>query len=181
MGPVVPAGKPNPASSTCGVILACAVGAGFNVDTAFRFSRSKRGMACENAGTPKVGLFAIPVGMLNPKQRVPLLKVLVCACNGRTNGFKPPIGANTPAAVNRPIRTSSLRETLPCERAFTISARFLRAFSASLSLRLSLFSESQNSSLRLLLIVELLGYTKLIRFGLLAGSNEKNRCQPPAL
>src|SRR5260221_833466 len=153
IGPVPP---PSRGSTGCCVVLAAAWGAGFSVEPVFRRSTSKRGMAAENAGTPKVGLGDIPVGTSNPKQ--PLLKLVVWAWALRTNGLKPPMGANTPAVVNRPMRTSSRREILPCDKAFTISARFLRAFSAFLSLALSLFSERQNRSLQLLPMVALLGY-----------------------
>src|SRR5207302_10637983 len=45
--------------------------------------------------------------------------------------LRPFVRTKVPAAVMRHIRTRSRRDTCPCESAFTISARFLRAFSAS--------------------------------------------------
>ena len=96
MGPVPP---PNAASTGCCVVLACAVGAGFSVETAFRGRTSNRGMGCENGVTPKVGLGDSPVGTSNPKQRV--LKLLARALG--TKGLRPPMGAKSPALVKSPI------------------------------------------------------------------------------
>src|SRR5438477_3490374 len=121
IGPVPP---PSLTSTGWVVGFASAVGAGFNVETALRGRRSKRGIADENAATPKVGLAATPVGTSKPKHRV-------LACAAFMKGFRPPIGARSPALVNKPHFTRSRRDTLRCDRAFMISARFLRAFTAS--------------------------------------------------
>ena len=147
IGPVRPVCPPTSlGSSGCCVWLACACGAGLNDDTGFRWKTSKRGIGCVNGRTPKSGLLGKPVGMPLPPLRVPKLLV-VCAFKGRTNGLSPPIGATIPAEVKSPHFTRSRRDTCPCDSALLISARFLRAFSASLILPLSLFSESQNLSL----------------------------------
>jgi hypothetical protein len=47
--------------------LACSVGAGFSVETAFRGNTSKRGMGWVNGEAPNSGLGGKPVGMLEPK------------------------------------------------------------------------------------------------------------------
>src|SRR5216683_7128147 len=118
MGPVSPGLTPSSAVFRgCCVVLACAVGAGFKVETAFRGKTSNRGMGCVNAWTPKSGLRGAPVGMdayaLGAKTLSPLVMTKV------------------PAADIRPMRIKSRRETCPSQNAFRISARFLRAFSAS--------------------------------------------------
>src|SRR5215467_15439452 len=105
---------------------------------------------------PNVGLAGNPVG-------IPLLSELlaritlglgfgasvpVCALRGLTNGFRPPIGIKIPALVKRPHLTSSRRETWPWERAFVISWRSRRAFSASRIRLLSEYSFNQILSSR---------------------------------
>jgi len=97
-----------------------AVGKGFSEETGFRGKTSKRGMGWVKGWTPNNGLGVAPVGMLSP-YALP------------TKGFRPRMGANRLPAVKRPHLKSSRRETWPWDRALTISARFLRAFSASLS------------------------------------------------
>src|SRR6266436_6271176 len=88
---------------------------------------------------PNVGLGGSPVG--TPLQLPPLLnELVVCA---RTYGLSPPMPTMVPAVVNRPHFTRSRREIWPCDNAFVISCRFLRAFSASLSRRLSAFGDNQ--------------------------------------
>jgi hypothetical protein len=56
------------------------------------------------------------------------------------------MGAKRPPVVIKPHFTNSRRETLPVEKAFRISARFFRAFSASLILALEDFSDKKNPS-----------------------------------
>src|SRR5216683_912362 len=62
MGPVPP---PSAGSTVCWVVLACAIGAGTSVETAFRGNTSKRGIGCENFVIPNVGLAGRPVGTLS--------------------------------------------------------------------------------------------------------------------
>src|SRR5438270_3439630 len=120
MGPVSPALTPSSAGfSGCCVVLACAVGAGLSAETGFRGSTSKRGMGWVKAWTPKSGLRGAPVGML------------LSAYALGANTLKPLVSTNVPAADMSPILIRSRRETCPSASAFTISARFLRAFSAS--------------------------------------------------
>src|SRR5215471_14672316 len=70
------------------------------------------------------------------------------AFKGLTNGFRPPIGIKIPALVKRPHLTRSRRETWPWERAFVISWRSRRAFSASWIRLLSEYSFNQILSSR---------------------------------
>src|SRR4029450_1504323 len=56
------------------------------------------------------------------------------ACALRTNAFKPCFHMSAPLPVINPHFSRSRREICPMERALMISWRFLRAFSASLSL-----------------------------------------------
>src|SRR5712692_2951000 len=62
IGPVPP---PRAGSTVCWVVLACAIGAGTSVETAFRGNTSKRGIGCENFVIPNVGLGGRPVGTLS--------------------------------------------------------------------------------------------------------------------
>src|SRR5712671_1126681 len=118
MGPVSPGLTPSNAGfKGCWVVLACAVGAGLSAETGFRGSTSKRGMGWVKAWTPKSGLRGAPVG--------------IDAYALFANGLKPLVRTKVPAADMSPILIRSRRETCPWESAFTISARFLRAFSAS--------------------------------------------------
>src|SRR6266852_65631 len=118
MGPVSPGRTPSSAVfSGCWVALASAVGAGLRVETALRGKTSKRGMGWVNGWTPKSGLRGAPVGM--------------DAYALGANTLSPLVMTRVPAAVMRPMRIRSRRETCPSQNAFTISARFLRAFSAS--------------------------------------------------
>src|SRR3989475_6240850 len=55
------------------------------------------------------------------------------------NGLRPFLNATTPLAVKSPILMRSRRDTCPCDHAFRISARFRRAFSASLTRALDAF------------------------------------------
>jgi len=84
-------------------------------------------MGCVNAWTPNSGLDGNPVGML--------------AYALLTNGFKPCFQASTPAPVKSPHLSRSRRVICPSASALTISRRFLRAFSASLSRILDVFLE----------------------------------------
>src|ERR1043166_2823051 len=123
MGPVSPDRTPsNAVFRGCWVVLAWAVGAGLSAEIGLRGSTSKRGMACVNGWTPNSGLRGNPVGMEESS-----------AYALRTNGLNPFFNTIAPAAVNSPILNRSRRETCPCDPALRISARFLRAFSASLS------------------------------------------------
>src|SRR5262245_15172742 len=90
----------------------------------------------------KVGLAGSPVGIWL-QSLLELRGVIACAFNDRTNGFRPPMGAIKPAEVKRPHLTKSRREIFPCDKALVISARFWRAFSASLSRRGSASGDNQ--------------------------------------
>jgi hypothetical protein len=117
MGPKPP---PSAGSTGCGVVLACAVGAGVKAETGIRGNMSKRGMGVENAVVLlSNGLGGSPVGMLE------LANAL------RPNGLSPLIGTSRPAEVNNPILIRSRRETCPWECALIMSHRFFRASSAS--------------------------------------------------
>ena len=120
IGPKPP---PSAGSTALCVWFDCAVGKGFSEVTGFRSGTLKRGIGCVKGWTPNNGLGGAPVGMLLPLTELAL----------PTNGFRPPIGASKPAVVKRPSFKRSRRDTWPCERALTISNRFLRAFSASLN------------------------------------------------
>src|SRR5436309_13135528 len=85
-------------------------------------------MGCVNGCTPNRGLRGNPVGM--PESSANAL---------RANGLSPFLSVSAPAAVNNPILIRSRRETCPRDHAFRISARFLRAFSASLTRALDAF------------------------------------------
>src|SRR6266852_4865149 len=118
MGPVSPGRTPSSAVfSGCWVALASAVGAGLRVETALRGKTSKRGMGWVNGWTPKSGLRGAPVGM--------------DAYALGANTLSPLVMTRVPAAVMRPMRIRSRRETCPSQNALTIPARFFRAFSAS--------------------------------------------------
>src|SRR5437879_10805917 len=82
-------------------------------------------MGCVNAWTLNSGLRGKPVGT-DPYAL-------------GANGLRPFLKASTPPAVKNPILIRSRRETCPCDHAFRISARFLRAFSASLTRALDAF------------------------------------------
>jgi hypothetical protein len=130
MGPVPP---PSTAGTGCCVWFDSAVGVGVSAVTGVRCSTSKRSIGCEKGWAPNSGLAGAPVGMLSARA-LPALP---------TNGLRPWIGAMTPAAVTRPSFTRSRRESCPCDRAFTISARSFCAFCASRS-RLPRASMFQN-------------------------------------
>src|SRR5262249_13367955 len=85
---------------------------------------SKRYRGCVNGWTPNSGLGGVPVG--------------ICPKALRAKGLKPWIGAHRPPAVMRPHLTISRRGICPWDQASIISARVLRAFSASLSRAFSL-------------------------------------------
>jgi len=82
-------------------------------------------MGAVNGWTPNVGLGDKPVGM--PAKTL------------GANGLRPFFMMMVPAAVNNPHLTRSRRDICPVDHAFRISWRFLRAFSASLSLALDAF------------------------------------------
>src|SRR3954467_7098466 len=124
MGPVPP---PSSAGTGCGVVFASFVGAGLSVATALRGSTSKRGIGCVNGCTPNNGLGGAPVG--------------IAAYALFAKGLKPLIGNRSPPAEITPHLIKSRRETCPQEYAWTISRRFFRAFSASLSRALDAFDE----------------------------------------
>src|SRR5258708_2477715 len=105
-------------------------------------------MGAVNGNTPNSGLLASPVGTPVPPLLPPKLKLPVCPFSGRTNGFSPPMGASSPADVNKPHFINSRRDTWPSERALAISARLRLAFSASRSRDLSASSGSQKLPLR---------------------------------
>src|SRR2546426_4549015 len=123
MGPVSPGLTPSKAVfRRCWVVLARAVGAGLSTETASRGRTSNRGIGCVNAWTPNRGLRGKPVGMEESS-----------AYALGANGLRPFLNATTPLAVKSPILIRSRRDTCPCDHAFRISARFRRAFSASLT------------------------------------------------
>src|ERR1051325_6333859 len=110
IGPVSPATTPSSAAlSTCWVWFALAIGAGLSTLTACRRSRSK------------AGLGGAPVAILSPRA-LP------------TNGLSPLFATSTPPILKMPHFRRSRREICPCDQALRISWRFLRAFSAALSL-----------------------------------------------
>src|SRR5256886_7807669 len=126
MGPLSPGRTPsNVVFRSCWVVLAWAVGAGLSVETGFRCRTSKRGMGWVNAWTPNSGLRGSPVG--------------IAAYALRANGLSPFCNTSAPDAVKSPILIRSRRDTWPCDHAFRISARFRRAFSASLTRALDAF------------------------------------------
>src|SRR5882757_8177244 len=133
MGPWPP---PNAAGMGCWVVLACAVGAGIRVETAFRGRISKRGMGCVNGRTPNNGLAGNPVGM-------PGIELVEIACalptNASTNGFKPCFKASAPAPAESPHFRRSRRVMRRCKRALAISRRFLGVISAFLNRALETF------------------------------------------
>src|SRR5262252_4541586 len=59
----------------------------------------------------------------------------------RTNGFRPRIGASTPAPVNSPHLMRSRRDTRPHDSSRTISTRFRRARSAAWTRALDAFPD----------------------------------------
>src|SRR3989442_14206257 len=123
MGPVSLGLTPsNAVFRSCWVVLAWAVGAGLSTETAFRGRTSNRGIGCVNAWTPNRGLRGKQVGMEESS-----------AYALRANGLSPFCNTSVPAVVNSPILIRSRRETCPCDHAFRISARFLRAFTGSLT------------------------------------------------
>src|SRR5437016_7598715 len=122
MGPVSPGLTPSNAGfRTCCAVLAWAVGAGLSAESGVRGKTSKRGMGCVNAWTPNSGLRGRPVGMEESS-----------AYALRANGLSPFFNTSVPAAVKSPSLMRSRRESRPCDHACRISARFRRAFSASL-------------------------------------------------
>src|SRR6266705_2840908 len=80
-------------------------------------------MGWVNGWTPNRGLRGNPVGMEEESSAYAL----------GANGLSPFLKAIAPPAVKSPILIRSRRETCPCDHAFRISARFRRAFSASLT------------------------------------------------
>src|SRR5262249_28863939 len=100
-----------------------AVGAGLRAETGIRGKTSKRGIGCVNGWTPNSGLRGRPVGMEESS-----------AYALRANGLSPFFNTSAPAAVKSPNFIRSRRESRPCDHACRISARFRRAFSASLTL-----------------------------------------------
>jgi len=143
-GPVVPAGRPKPGSSACWVVLALRGGAPDSMlNTAFSPQQIKTRHGLRKMQEPEVGLFAIPVGMLNPKQRVPLLNWLFCALALRkmdsNHQWRQNSGGGEQTHADR-----SRRETLPCDSAVTISARFFACvFCVSESPSVALFGEPE--------------------------------------
>src|SRR5713226_8976712 len=128
MGPVSPGRTPsNAVFRSCWVVLACAVGAGLSAETELRGRTSKRGMGCVNAWTPNSGLRGRPVGIEESAYAL------------GAKGLSPFFNTSVPAVVKSPILIRSRRETCPCDHAFRISARFLRAFSASFTRALDAF------------------------------------------
>src|SRR5712691_6243079 len=116
----------------CWVVLACAVGAGFRVETAFRGRTSKRGMGCVKGRTPNNGLAGNPVG-------IPGVELVDIARALPTNGFKPCFKASAPAPAESPHFRRSRRVIRRCKSALAISRRFLGAISAFLSRALETF------------------------------------------
>src|SRR2546425_2778703 len=121
LGPVSPGRTPSSRGSRrCRWVSSTwAKGAGFSADTGLRGRTSKRGMGCVNAWPLNSGLRGQPVG--------------TAPYALGANGLRPFLKASAPPAVKSPILIRSRRETCPCDHAFRISARFLRAFSASLT------------------------------------------------
>src|SRR5439155_1226012 len=127
LGPVSPGRTPSRRGSRrCRLVSSTwANGAGFNADTGLRGRTSKRGIGWVNAWTLNSGLRGRPVG--------------TAPYALGANGLRPFLKASAPPAVKTPILIRSRRETCPCDHAFRISARFLQAFSASLTRALDAF------------------------------------------